>query len=74
MIRTIFLPAIDRRVSLSAYIAAVKLAKANPDATFKNGLTTWWPTTGREILAQFRAGVMDRINHAVPYRNRGLTP
>jgi hypothetical protein len=48
--RTIRLPAIDRTVSLTAYIKAFKLAKANPEATFKTGLTTWWPTIGGEII------------------------
>ena len=49
----------------------VRKAKANPEAIFKHGLTTWWPTTGAEIVEQFRAGMMDRINEAVPYSQRG---
>jgi hypothetical protein len=69
--RTIYLPAIERRVSLAAYVAAIKTAKAQPEQTFKHGLTTWWPTTGREIVAQFRDGMHDRINQAIPYRRRG---
>jgi hypothetical protein len=68
--RTIHLPAIDRRVSLVAYVAAVKKAKANPDSTFSHGLTCWWPCTGKEILHQFVAGMQDRINQAVPYLQR----
>jgi hypothetical protein len=74
MPRTVYLPAIERRVSLSAYVAAIKTAKANPDQEFKHGLTTWWPTTGREIVAQYRAGMHDRINQAIPYHRRGLQP
>jgi hypothetical protein len=69
--RTIYLPAVSRRVSLAAYIAAVKTAKANPEREFKHGLTTWWPTTGAEIAAQFTKGMHDRINQAVPYCRRG---
>jgi len=69
--RTIHLPAIDRRVSLAAYIAAVKLAKANPTATFSHGLTCWWPCTGDEIVRQFVAGLEERINQAVTYLQRG---
>jgi hypothetical protein len=69
--RTIRLPALDRSVPLSAYLRAVRLAKANPDALFKTGLTTWWPTTGAEIVRQFRAGMNDRINDAIPYCQRG---
>ena len=71
MIRTIYLPAIERRVSLAAYLSGVRLAKANPTRTFTHGLTTWWPTTGAEIMRQFRAGMHDRINDGTPYTKRG---
>jgi len=58
-------------IPLGAYVAAIKQAKANPTKTFKTGLTTWWPTTGAEIVEQFMAGVNDRITQAVPYNKRG---
>ena len=74
MIRTVSLPAINRHVTLAAYVRAIRLAKANPDAEFKHGLTTWWPCTGREIMQQFRQGMHDRINQRVPYRLRGMRP
>lgn len=51
----IHLPAVNRTVPIGAYVRAVRLAKANPDATFKHGLTTWWPTTGADIVNQFRS-------------------
>jgi hypothetical protein len=41
--RAIRLPAIDKTVTLAAYNQAVRRAKAAPAATFKTGLTTWWP-------------------------------
>ena len=69
--RTVYLPALRRRVTLATYLQAVRMAKANPDMTFKTGFTTWWPTTGAEVMDQFRAGVMDRINQAIPYIDRG---
>ncbi len=69
--RTIYLPALERRVSLKAYIQAFRTAKANPETEFKNGLTTWWPTTGKEIQKQFYEGMTDRINQGVPYIARG---
>ena len=69
--KTIHLPAIDKRVPLSSYIKAIRAAKENPERTFTTGLTTWWPTTGSEILEQFRHGMHDRINQAVPYSERG---
>ncbi len=69
--RTIDLPAIDKRVSLAAYLAAVKRAKANPLRTFTHGLTCWWPCTGEEIMRQFREGIHERINQAMPYSKRG---
>jgi hypothetical protein len=71
MLRTIRLPALGRTVSLADYNQAVRLAKAFPSAVFKTGLTTWWPTTGAEILQQFREGMTDRINQAIPYSQRG---
>lgn len=60
-----------RKVPLWAYVKAVKTAKANPDTEFKTGLTTWWPTTGREVVCQFVAGVEDRINQGISYSRRG---
>lgn len=51
-----------KRVPLAAYVRAVRLAKANPDRTFTEGLSSWWPTTGAEIVRQFRQGMHDRIN------------
>ena len=74
MIRTVNLPAIGKSVTLAAYVAVIRSAKANPDMTFKHGLTAWWPCTGREIMQQFRAGMHDRINQRVPYRLRGVEP
>ena len=68
--RTIYLPAIDRHVSMRAYLTAVKKAKANPDATFKHGLTCWWSCSGADIVKQFRAGMLDRISQGVPYHAR----
>ena len=71
MLRTIRLPALGRTVSLADYNQAVRLAKAFPTAVFKTGLTTWWPTTGAEMIQQFREGMTDRINQAIPYSQRG---
>jgi hypothetical protein len=68
--RFIYLPAIERRVRLGAYLEGIRLAKANPEATFKHGLTCWWPCTGAEILEQFRRGLHQRINEGVPYSER----
>ena len=70
--RYITLPAINKSVPLGAYVKAIKIAKANPTMEFKTGLTTWWPTSGGEIMKQFRDGMMDRINQGVSYNQRGL--
>jgi hypothetical protein len=51
-----------KAVSIGAYVRAIQIAKANPSATFKHGLTGWWPVTGAEIVQQFSAGVQERIN------------
>lgn len=72
MKRYITLPAIDKQVPLGAYVAAIKMAKANPDMKFKHGLTTWWSTSGAEVVAQFRRGMHERISAAVPYAQRGM--
>jgi len=68
--RTIYLPAIERHITLRQYLNGIKLAKANPDAEFKHGLTCWWPCTGEDICKQFFDGVQDRINQAIPYMKR----
>ena len=68
--RVIHLPAVNKTVSLSQYIKAIRLAKANLDVEFKHGLTCWWPCSGKEIVEQFFRGVQDRINEAIPYINR----
>lgn len=39
-------------VTLAAYVKAVKMAKAHPDAEFKHTLCNWWPGTGKEIMAE----------------------
>ena len=70
--RTIYLPAIGRTVTLRAYIAAVKMAKSHPGREFNHGLTTWWPTYGSEVVKQFLNGVHDRINQRIPYSRRGV--
>lgn len=73
MTRVVYLPALGRRVTLGQYVRAVKMAKANPAHTFPHGLTTWWPTTGAEVVAQFREGLADRINQpltSTPHRAR----
>ena len=72
MTRIISIPAINRRVSMSAYVAAIKLAKANPDTMFNHGLDCWWPCTGEEIMLQFREAVHHRINEVIPYQRRGI--
>ena len=36
--RMIYLPALERRVSMAQYVRAIKTAKAHPDNEFKYGL------------------------------------
>lgn len=69
--RIVYLPAVNRAVTLGQYVSAVKIAIANPDREFTHGLTAWWPTTGAEIARQFLHGIIDRINAGVPYSKRG---
>ena len=69
--RVIYIPAVEKRVPLGTYLKGVKAAIANPDVEFKHGLTCWWSCTGAEIRKQFRRGIHDRINQAIPYIERG---
>lgn len=69
--RCITLPATGRQVTLASYVRAVQKAKANPDTEFKHGLTTWWPTKGKDIVNQFIKGMHQRINERIPYSDRG---
>ena len=70
--RAIYVPGVDKWVSLGAYVRQIKIVKANLDATFKSGLTMWGPHTGRQIMRQFRQGMHDRINEGIPYHQRGV--
>ena len=67
---TIYLPALDRHVTMRQYLDAVRLAKTNQARTFKTGLSSWWPTTGTDIMRQFRHSIHDRINQAISYHIR----
>ncbi len=69
--RMIYVSGIERWVTIRAYIKAVRDAKANPDTTFKTGLTCWWACTGKEIVEQYWEGVQDRINENKSYITRG---
>jgi hypothetical protein len=69
--RKIYVPGVEAWVSLGAYLEFVKEAKAHPDARFKHTLQGWWSGTGAEIMQEFRRGMMDRINQAIPYNERG---
>lgn len=64
----ISLPAINKSVTIGAYVKGVKFAKVNLDSTFKHGLETWWPCTGRDIVAQFFHMVQDHCNRGLNLR------
>lgn len=66
----IYCPGPDKWVTIGQYVVAVKRAKLNLDAEFKDGLTSWGPTTGRQVVRQFIQGVHDRINSGRPYHER----
>ena len=69
--RKVYIPGIERWVTLGQYVKAVKSAMANPDGEFKTTLCQWWPGTGQQICAEFRQSLHDRINQAMPYLQRG---
>ena len=70
--RAIYCPGPRKWLTLGQYVQAVKMAKANPAATFKCGFSSEWPLTGAEAFGEFMAGLEDRINQAEPYSERGL--
>ena len=72
MRRVITLPAIHKTVTIGQYVKGIKMAKANLDMEFRHGLTCWWSCTGRDIMRQFREGMMQRISDAIPYTRRGI--
>jgi len=53
-------------VSIPAYVAGIKTAKANPEMLFKYGLEGFSPETGARIREQFVHSVHDRINRHIP--------
>lgn len=57
-----------KQISLGKFVQGIKLAKANPRATFKHGLTGWWPVCGREVVHQFFTMVQDLINRHLTIR------
>lgn len=69
--RVIYVPGLERSVSVGQYVKAVKFAMSQPGRTFKHGLTCWWACTGADVAAQFRRGLHERINEAIPYVERG---
>ena len=64
----IYLPALNRTVSIAAYCAAIRKAQANPTARFPHSLDGWWPATGAEIVRQFRQVRNARITAGRPIR------
>lgn len=60
--------AVNKRVSIGAYVWAVKMAKEYPEKEFAHGFSTWWPTKGAEVVYQFWQGVVDRINRHMEIR------
>lgn len=69
--RKVYIPGVERWVTLGQYVQAVKLAMSNPDREFKTTLCQWTPGTGRQIWNEFRRSIHDRINQAIPYIQRG---
>lgn len=60
-----------KRVTLGSYVRVVRAALANPAGHFRRGIDDNWPATGAEIARDFRSGLVDRINQAIPAIQRG---
>lgn len=64
----IYLPSINRHVTIAAYCAAIRKAKANPDARFPHTLNNWWSGTGADIMREYREVRNKRITAGIPLR------
>lgn len=62
----IYIPAINRHVSIAAYCAAIRKAKANPDGLFPHTFESWASGTGRDILREWRKVRNRRITAGIP--------
>jgi len=65
---THFIRVLGKKITISAYIHWIQLAKANRSSRFAKTLTSEFGGTGEEILREFRKGVHDRINRHLPER------
>lgn len=70
MKRAITLPS-GKRVSVGAYASAWRKLKTLPGETEVEGWNWFGATRADRILAEMRAGMMDRINQAIPAMERG---
>lgn len=64
----IYLPATHKFIPVHIYVDALKVVKANPNATFPHGLNSWYSKKGIEIYKEYIEAIHDRIN----LRARGL--
>jgi len=60
--RNIYCPGPGKFLTAGQYVQVVKGAKDSPTLTFPRTFCQWWPGTGADIVAEFRAGVHARIN------------
>ena len=62
-----------KKVPLGVYVSAWRVVRdAKPDLMFNRSLCERWPASAGEILAQYRAGMVDRINrHMPPWYGKG---
>ncbi|TET21429.1 MAG: hypothetical protein E3J71_09480 [Candidatus Stahlbacteria bacterium] len=73
MKRMIYIPGIDRWVTLGQYVKAIKKVKSMPlDTIWPHSLEDWTSARGSDILREFMKGIMDRINQGIPYSQRGI--
>lgn len=62
----------NRRVTPRAYLAALRMAQANLDATFAESFTSSWiPATGAEIVSQWRTMLRAKWASQLPTCGKG---
>lgn len=56
----------SRRVSLASYLSVVRAAKLHPLTQFRTSLRSWAPSSGEQIVREFRDALHEKISRGMP--------
>jgi hypothetical protein len=63
--KTIYLPATHKYITVSQYVSAYYKVRKYPEAIFPHGLNSWYSKTGKEIQKEYTDAIHERINERV---------